>query len=96
MNDKTPKLYLSRRNLLALLSKLDRAANGEETHCAIIKYKKEDAPTYQQTMNQIMVAAVEDDEYYEALNRPAGMMVDADEKNLCAPSTGLDVFMDFP
>ena len=32
-----PTIYLSRRNLEALLSKLNRYSNGEETQCAIIK-----------------------------------------------------------
>jgi hypothetical protein len=31
------RVYLTRRNLLALLSKLDRAAAGENTECTILK-----------------------------------------------------------
>jgi hypothetical protein len=33
----TQKVFLSRRNLLTLLSKLDRKALGQETECAVIK-----------------------------------------------------------
>jgi hypothetical protein len=88
VNDNTPKVYLSRRNLLALLSKLDRESNGEDTHCAILK-NRGDKPEFQQTMKEIMVIAVADDEYYGTLGRPAGMMVDADEKNLPVPKTGV-------
>ena len=31
-------VYLSKRNLLTLLSKLERLERGEETACAIVKY----------------------------------------------------------
>ena len=68
MTDKTPKLYLSRRNLLALLSKLDRDDAGEKTECSIIKHQLPTA-AYKQTMKEIMVVAVQDDEYY--IDRPA-------------------------
>lgn len=81
------KIYLSRRNLLALLSKLDRDEAGESTHCAIIK-NKGISPEFQQTMDTIMVIAVQDDEYYEAQVRPAGVMHPSDEVNLTVPSTG--------
>ena len=52
-------IFLSRRNLLTLLSKLDRRA------------------------------AVEDEEYYVAQDRPAGAMHPSDEKNTTMPSTGI-------
>lgn len=87
MNDKTPKIYLSRRNLLALLSKLDRDEKGDSTHCTILKYKDK-TPQYQQTMDTIAVIAVHDDEYYGALGRPAGEMHPSDEVNLSEPLTG--------
>ena len=57
------KVYLSRRNLLTLLSKLDRAAQGEPTYCALIK-NDTDHPRYSQGMSQIKVVAVEDEDYY--------------------------------
>lgn len=87
MNDSTPKIYLSRRNLLTLLSKLDRQANGDETMCTIIK-NRNPSPSYQQTMQQIAVIAVDDEEYYGSQGRPAGVMVPQDEANLPKPSTG--------
>jgi hypothetical protein len=68
-------LHLSRRNLLTLLSKLDRAKAGMDTKCAIIKHRQpdEDVP-YNQTMESVMVIAVEDEIYYAAQDRPAGAM----------------------
>lgn len=72
------KIYLSRRNLLVLLSKLDRKAAGEETACAIIKHKNALNPEqFQQSMDMCFVTAVEDDEYYA--EREAGIMHPADE-----------------
>jgi len=70
------EVYLSRRNLLVLLSKLDRKAMGEETACAIIK-SDNTHPTYPQTMQQIKVVAIEDGEYYT--DRGAGKIHPADE-----------------
>ena len=70
--DRTPKVYLSRRNLLTLLSKLDRDAAGEETACTLIKHKQKDGAAYNQTMKEIMVIAVQDEDYYPAQNRSAG------------------------
>lgn len=71
-SDRTSKVYLSRRNLLTLLSKLDRDAAGEETACTLIKVKQKDGTAYNQTMNEIMVIAVQDEDYYPAQNRAAG------------------------
>lgn len=62
-----PRVYLSRRNLLTLLSKLDRRAAGEDTQCAIAKNDNTHAK-YPQTMASIEVYAVEDDEYYTSRN----------------------------
>jgi len=73
------KLYLSRRNLLSLLHKLDREAAGEDTQCAIIKHKGV-SPHYQQTMDSVMIIAVDDTVYYEAQNRPAGEMHPLEEE----------------
>ncbi len=98
MTDTLPKskVYLSRRNLLALLSKLDREAAGEQTACTIIKYKnagdkfKKDT-CYQQTMESIMVVAVQDEKYYAAENRQAGVMHESDEVKLPKPEQGISV-----
>ena len=68
-------LYLSRRNLLILLSKLDRQAAGELTMCAIIKCQNLDDP-FIQTMNAVTVHAVADEVYY---TRAPGEMNPADE-----------------
>jgi hypothetical protein len=89
MNDKTPKLYLSRRNLVTLLAKLDADANNIDTACTIIKYKNPDSPAYQQTMDKIAVIAVQDEEYYTAQARPAGEMHPREEVQLTTPSTGV-------
>lgn len=87
ITDKTPKLYLSRRNLLALLSKLDRDAAGEHTACTLVKVQQP-SPAYQQTMKEIAIIAVQDEEYYGTQNRPAGEVHPSDEVNLTTPSTG--------
>jgi hypothetical protein len=47
------------------------------------------SPTYQQTMKQIAVIAVEDDEYYGTLGRAAGEMHPSDEQHLPKPATGV-------
>jgi hypothetical protein len=62
-------VYLSKRNILTLLSKLDRAKSGDFSACTIIKndttHKK-----YPQSMESIIVTAHEDGEqpvlYYYA------------------------------
>lgn len=72
------QLYLSRRNLLVLLSKLDRKAAGEETACTIIKADTAH-PVYPQTMKECRVTAVEDEEYY--VDREPGQMHPKDERN---------------
>lgn len=87
MNDKMHKIYLSRRNLVALLAKLDADAAGVETACTIIKHRNP-SPAYQQTMDTIAVIAVQDEDYYAAQNRPAGEMHPREEAQLEKPSTG--------
>lgn len=69
------KIYLSRRNLLTLLSKLDRKAEGDDTHCTIVKYRNESDP-YKHTVQAFTVTAVPDEEYY---NRDAGAMHPLDD-----------------
>jgi len=75
--------------LLALLAKLDRNASGvgEESFCCIIKTKGPE-PEFQQTMNEIAVFAIDDDEYYGAHNRPATEMHPDEEDKLPKPATG--------
>jgi len=72
-------IYLSRRNLLALLSKLDRQAAGDATACAIIKHSNPADP-YCNTMDQVTVVAVADEEFYTT--RQPGIMHPADEARL--------------
>ena len=55
-------VYLSRRNLLTLLSKLDAAIYGDTSACTIIKQDTVH-PTYP-CSDKIAVTALEDAEYY--------------------------------
>jgi hypothetical protein len=71
------QLYLSRRNLEALLSKLDRKKAGDVTACTLIKNDTEH-PKYPQTMKNIMVTAVENEEYY--IDREPGYIDERDVK----------------
>ena len=72
------KVYLSRKNLETLLSKLDRKKKGEPTACTIIKCDKTHSK-YPQTMDDIWVVAVEDEDYYS--DREPGLIHPKDEKN---------------
>lgn len=74
----TSKVYLSRRNLEVLLSKLDRKEKGEKTECTLIKYKNLDGP-YVQSMSAIQVTAVSDEDYYMSQHRLAGDVHPLDE-----------------
>jgi hypothetical protein len=56
-------IYLSRRNLLTLLSKLDRHAAGDDSARTIIK-RDNKHPKYPQSMEFCIVTAIDDDEYY--------------------------------
>jgi len=73
------RVYLSRRNLLTLLSKLNRRACGQKTECTLVKNDTAH-PVYPQTMKSIEVVAVEDKEYYK--ERDAGLVHAADTMNL--------------
>lgn len=71
-------VYLTRRNLLVLLSKLDRAARGEVTFRTIIKQDTEH-PKYPSS-DITQVTAVEDADYYTD-DRMIGPVHPADEPN---------------
>jgi len=71
------QIYLSRRNLLTLLSKLDRKKAGEDTERTILK-RDYLHPKYPQTMDICRVTALEDEEYYT--DRSLGQMHEADEE----------------
>ena len=75
----TEQIYLSRRNLLTLLSKLDRAKSGDATAKTIVKYMNPKDP-FVQTMDSIAVTAVEDEDYY--IDRTPGVMHPADEPDV--------------
>jgi len=81
-------IYLSRRNLLALLSKLDRLEAGEATACTIIKHADPHAE-YSQSMPACAVIAIPDDVAYA--HRPAGALDIEDEVNVTKPSTGVEI-----
>ena len=76
---KQHQINLSRRNLLTLLSKLDRQAAGEATACAIIK-SANPADPYCNTIDQVMVIAIPDEKFYT--NRQPGVMHPLDEVRL--------------
>lgn len=81
----TEQVFLSRRNLLILLSKLDRVAAGEHSSCTVIKYRNETDP-FVQSMDAIAVTAVEDKDFYAARN--AGAMHPNDEVALATKIYG--------
>lgn len=70
------QVFLSRRNLLTLLSKLDRVGQGDTSACTLIKSDNKH-PKYPQTMSSILVTAVEDAEYYT--NRYPGAVLPEDD-----------------
>jgi len=70
------KVYLSRKNLLTLLSKLDRLKNGESTSCTIIK-SDTSHPKYP-CSDEIVITAIEDEEYY--IDRKPGEIHPKDNK----------------
>jgi len=74
------RIYLSKRNLLTLLSKLERLEHGDETACAIVKYSN---PTdlYCNTIDQVIVVAIPDEMFYT--NREPGIMHPLDEEKIC-------------
>lgn len=73
------QVYLSRRNLLALLSKLDRVKAGGTSGRTIIK-TDDKHPKYPQSTQVIFVTALEDEEYYT--DRRPGPMHPADEDRM--------------
>jgi hypothetical protein len=73
------RLYLSKRNLLTLLSKLERLEEGQNTVCAIVKYANTTDP-YCNTIDGIVVIAIPDELFY--VNRAPGLMHPLDESNM--------------
>ena len=64
---------------MALLSKLDRVKNGQQSFCSIVKNDNRH-PKYSQTMDSITITALEDKDYYT--DREAGKMHPEDEEIL--------------
>lgn len=62
------EVRLSRRNLLTLLSKLDRVAAGEFSACTLIK------------PDGTVLVAEEDDVHYAERKVPMGMIAESDEQ----------------
>jgi hypothetical protein len=69
------QVYLTRRNLLTLLNKLDRVKRGEQSACTITKYDTVH-PQYP-CSNEVSVTAVEDEDYYT--DREPGVVLSKDE-----------------
>ena len=82
------RIYLSKRNLLTLLSKLERFEQGDETRCAIVKHSNPFDP-YCNTMDEIMVVAVPDEKFY--INRTPGEMHPLDEAKINASSISTEI-----
>ena len=55
-------VFLSKRNILTLLSKLDRVRLGDQSQCTIIKHDNQHKK-YPQNHPEIAVVAVEDEDY---------------------------------
>jgi hypothetical protein len=72
----TPHVYLSRRNLLTLINKLDRVARGESSECTLVKCDTKNK-AFPQTHPSILVTAVEDEHYY--VDRSPGLVHHKDE-----------------
>jgi hypothetical protein len=87
------QIYLSKRNLLTLLSKLERLEHGDETACAIVKYANPADP-YCNTIKEVMVIAVPDEKFYT--NRAPGAMHPLDETNMQYHISNTDNPIDFP
>jgi len=65
-------IYLSRRNLLNLLEKLDHVKQGGSSYCGIIKGDTKH-PTHPASTGPVWVFAVEDENYYT--DREPGVMM---------------------
>lgn len=71
------QIFLTRRNLKALLSKLDRHASGDQTFCTIVKFDMTHLK-YPCTV-QTAITAVEDADYYT--DREAGAVFPEDDQS---------------
>lgn len=78
------QIFLTRRNLLSLLSKLDRAKAGETTARTIVK--RDTAHPKYPILTEIAVTAVEDADYYT--DREPGEVL-PDDLNTCDKCYGI-------
>jgi hypothetical protein len=67
-------VHLTRRNLLSLLAKLDRHAEGEATFCTIVKCDTQHPKYPIKDANAVVITAVEDEDYYT--DRAPGVMAE--------------------
>lgn len=68
------QVFLTRRNLLSLLEKLDHVADGGESACTLIKRDTSHSRYPLTGADNVIVTAVEDDDYYD--DRRAGDVLD--------------------
>ena len=73
-NYKDVQLFLTRRNLLTLLEKLDHVADGGDSVCTIIKRDTKHSVYPMTGASSIIVTAVEDNDYYS--DRSPGDVLD--------------------
>lgn len=71
---KQVRVYLTRRNLLGLLEKLDHVMDGGLSACSIFKQDTVHSKYPITGTDGVMITAVEDDDYYN--DRPPGDMTD--------------------
>lgn len=72
------QVFLSRRNLQTLLNKLDGVKQGRESVCSLLKNDTAH-PVYPASHNDILVTAVENEDYYT--DRAPGSVRKGDEPN---------------
>ena len=75
-------VYLSRRKLNTLLSKLDRKQAGDTTACSIIKSQTPEMLEHWQAMKEVQIIAVKDSEYYSPHAPPPGKVHPCDVSNV--------------
>jgi DNA-directed RNA polymerase subunit K/omega len=83
-------VYLTRRNLLTLLSKLDRVKQGEVSACTIVK--QDTTHTAYPCTHITYVRAVEDEDYYT--DRKPGEVLEVDEPTVLAPEDAEEDLID--
>lgn len=89
-NNEYARVFLSRRNLLTLLAKLDGVKAGRPSSCTIIKQDMVH-PTMPQTHRRMEIIAVEDEAYY--IDRGPGVMR---EDSLAEAAIALQSVYNFP